>query len=57
MLEFRYNLAIAALAQRNKTAALSQYAILKQGDPKLADQLYRLLFRDKVISVEDLKSH
>jgi len=53
LFEFRFNLAIAQLALRNKAAAISQYNIIKTGDPKLADQLYRMLNGDKVLSVND----
>ena len=51
----RFNLAIAYLSNGNKEGALSQYRLLKEADPKLADQLYRILFRDKVVSVDELR--
>jgi len=52
--EIRYNLALAHLARGNKAAAISQYNLIKTGDRKLADQLYRVLQGDKVISVSDM---
>jgi tetratricopeptide (TPR) repeat protein len=47
--EIRYNLAIAQLSLRNRAAAISQYNILKTGDPKLADRLYRIISRNTVL--------
>jgi len=47
----RYNLAVTQLSLRNKEGALSQYKLLKTGDPKLAAQLYQMLFRDKIVVV------
>jgi tetratricopeptide (TPR) repeat protein len=47
----RYNLAVTQLSLRNKEGALSQYKLLKTGDPKLAAQLYQMLFRDKIAVV------
>jgi len=52
--EMRYNLALAQLARGNKAAAISQYNIIKTGDRKLADQLYRVLQGDRVLSVSDM---
>jgi Flp pilus assembly protein TadD len=54
VLEMRYNLALAQLARGNKAAAISQYNIIKTGDRKLADQLYRVLQGDRVVSVSDM---
>ncbi len=53
--ELRFNLAVAQLANGNKEGALSQYRVLKVEDAKLADQLYRILFHDKVIFVDGLE--
>ena len=33
-------------------AALTQYNLMKDKDPKLADDLYRYLYRDKIIFVD-----
>ena len=51
----RFNLAIAYISSGNKEDALSQYKMLKEQDAKLAGQLYRVMFRDKVISVDELR--
>lgn len=51
MFEYRYNLAITHLSLRNKAGAISQYNILKVGNPELADRLFRILFRDKIVVV------
>jgi len=51
----RFNLAIAYLSVGNKEGALSQYRLLKHEDPKLAAQLYSIIFRDKVVSVDELR--
>jgi Flp pilus assembly protein TadD len=51
----RFNLAIAQLAAGNREGAISQYRLLKTDDPKLAAQLYRILFSGKVVSVAELK--
>ncbi|PYT01340.1 MAG: hypothetical protein DMF63_00365 [Acidobacteria bacterium] len=52
----RFNLAIAYLSKGNKEGALSQYRILKESDARLAEQLYLILFRDKVVSADQLRS-
>jgi tetratricopeptide (TPR) repeat protein len=52
--DIRYNLALAHLANRNKEGAISQYRILKTDNPRLAARLYRIIFRDRLVSVEDL---
>ena len=54
--EIRYNLAIAQLALKNKAGAVSQYNILKTGDPKLAEQLARVLYADKLVFVSDAET-
>ena len=53
--ELRFNLAVAQAANRNKEAGLSQYRILKGENPKLAEQLYQILFQDQVVRVDALK--
>jgi tetratricopeptide (TPR) repeat protein len=47
----RYNLGVAELANGNKAAAISQYNMIKSVDPKLAEQLYRGIFSDKLLFV------
>jgi len=49
--QYRFNMGIADMAARNKDGALSQYNLLKQSDPRLADQLYRAMFSDKLVAV------
>ena len=56
LLEMRFNLAVAQLALRNRAAAISQYNIIKAGNPKLADKLYRMLHGDRVLFVNDNKN-
>jgi tetratricopeptide (TPR) repeat protein len=51
--QLRYNLAITLTAANNRAGALSQYGLMKEKDPALADQLYRVLYRDKIIYVDD----
>lgn len=53
--DIRYNLALAHLANRNKAGAISQYRILKVDRPRLAARLYRVMYRDRLVSVKDLK--
>jgi Flp pilus assembly protein TadD len=48
---YRFNMAIADMAMRNREGALSQYNLLKQSNPKLAGQLYNMMFADKVLVV------
>ena len=55
--DVRYNLGIAYLSIHNKAGALSQYNILKSTNSKFADQLYRALFSDKLVFVNELKSN
>jgi tetratricopeptide (TPR) repeat protein len=52
----RYNLAMALTATNNPIGALSQYNLVKEKDPKMADQLYRYLYRDKIIYVDDMNA-
>jgi len=49
----RYNLAMALTAANNRPGALSQYNLMKEKDPKLADELYRYLYRDKILFVDE----
>jgi Flp pilus assembly protein TadD len=49
--QFRYNLAVTQMATRNRDGALSQYNLIKTLDPKLAGQLYKMMFADKVVVV------
>lgn len=53
--EIRFNLAVTHMVNGNKEGALSQYRILKGEDTKLAGQLYRIIFSDKVVYVDQLK--
>ena len=43
------------MANRNMEGALSQNRLLREEDPKLAEQLYNLLFEDKIVSVDKLR--
>jgi tetratricopeptide (TPR) repeat protein len=52
----RYNLALSLTAVNNRVGALSQYSLLKEKDPALADQLYKYLYRDKIIFVDEQTS-
>jgi len=49
--QVRYNLAMAQMLTNKRGAVLEQYKFLKTSDPELASQLYKYLFRDKIISV------
>jgi len=55
--ELRFNLAIAQAANKNKEAGMSQYRILKEEHPKLAEELYQILFQDRVVHMDALKKH
>jgi tetratricopeptide (TPR) repeat protein len=48
----RYNLGVAYLAAKNKSAALEQYAILKRTDETRAQQLYELMFGKHILSAK-----
>ena len=56
LLEIRYNLAVAELAHRNRAAATSQYIFIKSENPRLADQLYRMLYGDKLLNASEKKT-
>jgi tetratricopeptide (TPR) repeat protein len=49
----RYNLAMALTANDNRIGAISQYNLVKEKDPQMAEKLYRNLYRDKIIYVND----
>lgn len=49
--EFRFNLAVTQLATGNKPGAISQYNLLQSKDPKLAFELYKRIYSDKVVFV------
>lgn len=51
----RFNLVLAEFANNNKTAAIKQYFIIKNSDADLARQLYKLIYSDKLVFVEDMK--
>ena len=46
----RYNLAIIQMATRNRGAVLEQYKFLKTSNPELAGELYKFIYRDKIVS-------
>jgi Flp pilus assembly protein TadD len=52
----RYNLAMSLTASNNRVGAMSQYNMMKEKNPALADQLYRFLYRDKIIYVDSAVS-
>lgn len=49
--EARYNLALAQLAKSNRAGALSQYRLLEESNSDLAGNLYKLLYKDRVLYV------
>lgn len=49
----RFNLAVAELAIQNKPGALSQYKFLSESDPEMAQELYRIIYRDKLLFVDN----
>ena len=51
--QLRFNLAMSLTAVDDRAGALSQYKLMKDKSPDLADQLYRALYRDKIIYVDD----
>ena len=50
--QLRFNLAMSLTAINDRAGALSQYKLMKDRNPDLADQLYRALYRDKIIYVD-----
>lgn len=53
--EARYNLVVAQLKLNKKTAAMKNYFTLKNSGNPLAKKLYKLIYGDKIIFVEDYK--
>lgn len=49
--EFRFNLALAQLARRNRPGAISQYRLIQGSNAKLAFELYKRIYGDKVVFV------
>lgn len=49
----RYNLAVALLAIKDKSAALEQYFMIKNSNQTYAEKLYRILYSDKLVFVEN----
>ena len=52
---YRFNLGVSQALLQNKPGALSQYKALRSIAPKRAQQIYRLIFRDKLVFVEPPK--
>jgi len=50
--QLRFNLAMSLTGINDRAGALSQYKLMKDKSPVLADQLYRALYRDKIIYVD-----
>ena len=48
---YRFNMALADIAMRNREGAISQYNLIKESDPKLAGKLYNMMFADKILVV------
>jgi tetratricopeptide (TPR) repeat protein len=48
---YRFNMALTEIAVRDRPGALSQYNLLKRSDPKLGDQLYKMIFADQLVAV------
>jgi len=46
----RYNLAIVQMATQKRAAVLEQYKFLKTSNPELAGELYKVIYRDKIVS-------
>ena len=55
--EARFNLALAQMAKSNRAGAISQYRLLEESDPKLAADLYRLLYKDQILYVGGKREH
>lgn len=47
--QYRFNLAVALVAAKERSDALEQYDLLKRSDPKLAREVFRLLFGRNVV--------
>jgi tetratricopeptide (TPR) repeat protein len=48
---YRFNLGISQALIQNKSGALTQYNALREIAPKRAQQIYRLIYRDKLVFV------
>ena len=48
----RFDLAVAQIQMHNKPAAIEQYSFLKSTNPTIAEQLYRLIFENKLLLVK-----
>ena len=46
-----FNLGVVNLSLQDKGAALEQYAVLKTLDRTLADKLYRMIYKAKILQV------
>jgi tetratricopeptide (TPR) repeat protein len=51
----RFNLAVVQLTLKKKTEAIKNYFILKNSQPPLAAALYKVIYRDKLVFVEDFE--
>ena len=51
----RFNLAMAQMANNKRSAVLDQYNFLKRSNPELAGKLYKIIFRDKMVSAAPRK--
>lgn len=51
--DIRYNLGITQLMVGNKPGAISQYRFLSELSPQKARKLYRIIYRDKILFVND----
>ncbi len=50
-LEAHFNLGVVYMAAKNKGAALAQHQMLKTLDRKLADEFFKVMHQDKILSV------
>jgi len=50
--EARYNLALAYLGTKDRSAAMEQYVILKRTSEESAQMLYEIMFRNQILSVK-----
>jgi hypothetical protein len=48
----RYNLAVAQIALKNRAAALEQYAFLQHSNSDLAQQIYAMMFRKRLLVIK-----
>lgn len=54
--ELRFNLAIAQLISGNRDASIIHYKVLKNLNPPLARRLYRAIYADDVIFIENIEN-